>query len=75
MADDKSKRGWQDRSKFNKNEPHEVRYLVDKLANSHPKAPKPAVTKAVLDSANVKQFHQSRKMIENSANLKLKKYK
>ena len=72
MSDDKTKRGHPDRDLFNKKEPYEVNYLVEKLEKQFPKANQAQVKKAVIDSANVKQFHENRKMIENSAKLKLK---
>ncbi len=72
MSDNKSKRGWQDRSKVNINESYEKQYLVDKYERKYPDATHAQVQKAVVDSAKVPQFHQSRKMIENSIDLKLK---
>lgn len=72
MSDDKSKRGWQDRSKVNINEAYEKEYLVDKYQSKYPNASTAQVKKAVVDSAKVPQFHQGRKMIEHSIDLKLK---
>ncbi len=72
MTDDKSKRGSPDNDLFNKNESYEVNYMVGKLSGRFPEATRAQVKKAVLDSAKIKQFHENRKMIENSAKLKLK---
>lgn len=71
MADNKNLRGFPDNALFNKHEPYEVNYLVSKLQSQYPSASRAEITKAVIDSANVKQFHNVRKMIENSAKLKL----
>jgi hypothetical protein len=71
MADNKKLTGSPDNDLFNKNESYEVNYMVGKLHKLYPDATTAEVKKAVLDSANVKQFHNVRKMIENSAKLKL----
>ena len=72
MADNKSYRGPKDRSKVAGSEPYEVRYLVDKMAREFPQHSRPAVQKAAKESIAVKQFHNSRPMIENSIRLKLR---
>ena len=71
MADNKKLRGFPDNVLFNKHEPYEVNYMVSQLHKQFTQATTTQVKKAVLDSANVKQFHNVRKMIENSAKLKL----
>lgn len=71
MADNKKLTGSPDNDLFNKNEPYEVNYLVSKLHRTYSKATTAQVKKAVIESAKVKQFHNVRKMIENSAKLKL----
>ncbi len=71
MADNKKLRGFPDNVLFNKHESYEVNYLVSKLHKQYSNATMAQVKKAVLDSANVVQFHNVRKMIENSAKLKL----
>lgn len=71
MSDNKKLRGFPDNALFNKHEPYEVNYMVSQLHRQFPQATTAQVTKAVIDSANVKQFHNARKMIENSAKLKL----
>jgi len=71
MADNKKLRGFPDNVLFNKHESYEVNYLVSKLHKQYSNATTAQVKKAVLDSANVEQFHNVRKMIENSAKLKL----
>jgi hypothetical protein len=71
MADNKKNVGQPDRALFSKKEPYEVDYLVGKLSGQFPSATHAEVRKAVIESANVKQFHNVRVMIENSAKLKL----
>lgn len=71
MSDNKNLRGFPDNVLFNKHEPYEVNYLVSKLHHQFPQATTAQVKQAVMESANVKQFHNVRVMIENSAKLKL----
>ncbi len=71
MADNKKLRGFPDNVLFNKHELYEVNYMVSQLHKQFPQATTAQVKKAVIDSANIKQFHSVRKMIENSAKLKL----
>ena len=71
MSDDKSKRGFPDNTKFNKNEPYEVNYAAKKLQPEFPAKSVSQIKKALVDSAKVPQFHQNRKMIINSARMKL----
>ena len=71
MADNKKLRGFPDNVLFNKHEQYEVNYMVSRLHKQFPQTSTAQVKKAVIDSANVKQFHNARKMIENSAKLKL----
>lgn len=70
--DNKSYRGPLDRSKVAGNEPYEMRYLVDKMAREFPGQPRRAIEQAAKESVAVKQFHNSRPMIENSMRLKLR---
>jgi hypothetical protein len=72
MSDDKTKRGRPDRDLFNKHEPYEVDHAVKQIAREFPNQTKTAVKKAILDSAKVKNFHNNRDMILNSARIKLK---
>jgi len=71
VADNKNLRGFPDNKLFNKHEPYEVQYMVSKLHQQFPHASTTQVRQAVMESANVKQFHNVRVMIENSAKLKL----
>ena len=71
MADNKKLRGFPDNVLFNKHESYEVNYMVSQLHKQFPQVTTTQIKKAVIDSANVKQFHNVRKMIENSAKLKL----
>jgi hypothetical protein len=72
MSDNKSYRGPLDRSKVAGNEPYEMRYLVDKMSREFPDHSKKDVQQAAKESVAVKQFHNSRPMIENSIRLKLR---
>ena len=74
MSDDKSKRGHPDRDLFNRHETYEVDYAVKQLAKEFDNS-KAEIRKALLDSAKVENFHNSRKMILNSARLKLRNSK
>lgn len=71
MSDNKHLRGQPDRSKFNKHEVYEVEYAVNELKEQFPAISRSAIQKAVIESANVKEFHENRKMIINSAIMKL----
>lgn len=72
MSDDKTKRGHPDSDLFNKKESYEVAYAVNQLKREFPDKSNAVIRKALMDSAKVKQFHESRKMILVSAGLKLK---
>ncbi len=72
MSDDKSKRGPTDRSKISGQERYEVYYAAKQLAPEFPGKPLSQIEKAVVDSTKVKNFHNSRPMVMNSARLKLK---
>jgi hypothetical protein len=72
MSDNKSYRGPLDRSKVAGGESYEMRYLVDKMAREFPNQPRKQVAQAAKESVAVKQFHNSRPMIENSMRLKLR---
>lgn len=72
MSDNKSYRGPLDRSKVAGGEAYEMRYLVDKMAREFPSHSRKQVEQAAKESVSVKQFHNSRPMIENSIRLKLK---
>ncbi len=74
MSDDKTKRGHPDRDLFNKNEKYEVDYMTNQLSKEFDND-KLEIKKAILDSAKVKNFHNNRQMIINSARLKLKNSK
>jgi len=56
---------------FNSNERYEVDYAVKQLAKEFDNS-KAEIRKAVLDSAKVKHFHNNRKVVINSAQLKLR---
>lgn len=75
MTDDKTKRGHPDRDLFNKNEPYEVEYAIQQLAQEFEGKKSGEIKKALIESAKIKNFHENRKMIMNSARLKLKNSK
>lgn len=72
MADNKSNRGGSDRSKLAGKQDYEVDHSARKLAKEFPDISRREIEKAIIDSAKIKQFHNVRVMVENSARLKLK---
>ena len=74
MSDDKSKRGHPDSDLFSSKEKYEVDYAVKQLGKEFDNS-KAEIKKALLDSAKVKNFHNNRQMIINSARLKLRNSK
>jgi len=72
MSDDKSKRGQPDRSKISGSEPYEVNYAASRLAPEFPNKTLPQIKQAIVESTKVKEFHNNREMVMNSARLKLR---
>lgn len=72
MPDNKSKRGAGDRSRVAGGQSYEVDHSARKLQKEFPNHSRQQVKRAIIDSAKVKQFHNNRTMVENSARLKLR---
>jgi hypothetical protein len=72
MSDNKTKRGFPDNKLLNVHEPYEVQYAIGKLAAEFPNVTHAQIKKALLESAQVENFHHNRDMILNSSRLKLK---
>jgi hypothetical protein len=71
MSDDKSKRGAPDRSKISGTESYEVEYAAQQLQPKFPGKTMQEIKRAIVESTQVKEFHNNRQMIMNSARLKL----
>ena len=74
MTDNKTKRGHPDSDLFNKKEDYEVQYAINELSKEFDNS-KAEIKKSLLESAEIKNFHENRKMIMNSTRLKLKNLK